>query len=70
MIAAPFLALFRHATCPATYECQGCHQVFERHNRPAQVAVLVFFLLIIACFVYALVDGRITLSSPASPVEP
>lgn len=69
-IAAPLLALFRHATCPTTYECQGCHQVFERSNRLAKIVMLVFFLLIIACFVYALVNGQITLSNSKSPEPP
>jgi hypothetical protein len=69
-IAAPILALFRHATCPTTYECHGCHQVFERSNRPAQIVILIFFLLIMACFVYALVIGQLTLSNPQAPEHP
>lgn len=69
-IAAPLLALFHHATCPTTYECRDCHQVFEPSNRPAQIVMLIFFLLIIACFVYALVNGQLTLSNPESPEKP
>ena len=70
MIAAPILLLFHHATCPTTYECQACHQVFERSNRPAQIVMLIVFLGIIACFVYALVDGQLTLSNPKGPEQP
>jgi hypothetical protein len=69
-IAAPFLALFRHATCPATYECRDCHQVFERYHRTARIVMLIFFLLILACFVYALVNGQIALSNPQNPEQP
>ena len=69
-IAAPFLALFRHATCPTTYECQGCHQVFERYNRPAQIVMLIFFLLIMTCFLYALFTGQITPSNLKNPQQP
>lgn len=58
---SPFLAIFHRASTPSTYECQSCRQVFHRPNRAAQIAVALFFLLIVAGFLYAIFDGQISL---------
>ena len=62
VVAAPVFSVFHRATFPLVYECQSCHQISKRPNRAAQIVTLAFFLLIIALFVYALIDVTITLN--------